>query len=102
MNLFPWRVTLRRSAPCARPPFAARSRKTHRAQGALLRALLIVLVLAFAASATAQAIDPLPFKDHAQELRFQHHAGIAFEVAGCGDGLAAAADAGTDENARGR
>ncbi|EIM02623.1 cytochrome C biogenesis protein ccmh [Rhodanobacter sp. 115] len=72
MNLFPWRVTLRRSAPCARTPFAARSRKTHRAQGALLRALLIVLVLAFAASATAQAIDPLPFKDHAQELRFQH------------------------------
>jgi cytochrome c-type biogenesis protein CcmH len=72
MNLFPWRRTLRRSAPCARTPFAARSRKTHRAQGALLRALLIVLALAFAASATAQAIDPLPFKDHAQELRFQH------------------------------
>jgi cytochrome c-type biogenesis protein CcmH len=39
---------------------------------AWLRALLTALALAFAAGAAAQAIDPLPFKDHAQELRFQH------------------------------
>jgi cytochrome c-type biogenesis protein CcmH len=39
---------------------------------ARLRALLAALLLACAAGAAAQAIDPLPFKDHAQELRFQH------------------------------
>lgn len=39
----------------------------NRALGALLQlALLLVTGLAF-----AQAIDPLPFKDHAQEVRFQ-------------------------------
>jgi cytochrome c-type biogenesis protein CcmH len=38
---------------------------------ALLRALFLAM-LAFTAVAAAQAIDPLPFKDHAQELRFQH------------------------------
>jgi cytochrome c-type biogenesis protein CcmH len=37
-----------------------------------LRALFVVLALAFATAAAAQAIDPLPFKDHAQERRFQH------------------------------
>lgn len=37
----------------------------------LLRILLVVLV-AFCGLAGAQAIDPLPFKDHAQELRFQN------------------------------
>lgn len=31
-----------------------------------------VLLLAFCGLAGAQAIDPLPFKDHAQELRFQN------------------------------
>ena len=35
--------------------------------------VLVVLTLAFiATSAIAQAIDPLPFRDHAEELRFQH------------------------------
>lgn len=72
MSLFPWRRSLGRSAPCAQMPFVGISHKSHRTQGAFLRALLIVLALAFTASATAQAIDPLPFKDHAQELRFQH------------------------------
>ena len=37
-----------------------------------LHALFVALALAVAAKAAAQAIDPLPFKDHAQELRFQH------------------------------
>lgn len=37
----------------------------------LLFALFIVL-LACAGLAHAQAIEPMPFKDHAQELRFQH------------------------------
>jgi cytochrome c-type biogenesis protein CcmH len=37
----------------------------------LLQALL-VLLLAFSGVAGAQAIDPLPFKDHAQEVRFQN------------------------------
>ena len=59
-----------RSAPCARWGFP---RTAFRAQGALLRALLVAL-LAFAghAFATGGAIEPLPFKDHAQELRFQN------------------------------
>ncbi|WP_049622544.1 cytochrome c-type biogenesis protein [Frateuria defendens] len=33
--------------------------------------LLCVLLLGLAGLAAAQAIDPLPFKDHAQEVRFQ-------------------------------
>jgi cytochrome c-type biogenesis protein CcmH len=33
--------------------------------------LLLVAVLAFAGVAHAQAIEPMPFADHAQELRFQ-------------------------------
>ena len=37
----------------------------------LLRVLLVVL-LAFAGFAHAQAIEPMPFANHAQELRFQH------------------------------
>lgn len=59
---------LRRSAPCARLGLAAR---LVRAQGALLQALLVAFLL-FAGFAHAQAIEPMPFKDHAQELRFQH------------------------------
>ncbi|RAO75134.1 cytochrome c-type biogenesis protein [Dyella jiangningensis] len=44
-----------------------RRRLRHRALGALLQlGLLLFTGLAF-----AQAIDPLPFKDHAQEVRFQ-------------------------------
>ena len=42
-----------------------------RAMSALARVMLAAL-LAFSGLAAAQAIDPLPFKDHAQELRFQH------------------------------
>jgi cytochrome c-type biogenesis protein CcmH len=38
---------------------------------AFLHALLVVL-LAFASATHAQAIEPMPFADHAQELRFQH------------------------------
>jgi cytochrome c-type biogenesis protein CcmH len=38
---------------------------------ALLHVLLVVL-LAFANVTHAQAIEPMPFADHAQELRFQH------------------------------
>jgi cytochrome c-type biogenesis protein CcmH len=38
---------------------------------ALLR-LLLVALLAFAGLAHAQAIEPMPFANHAQELRFQH------------------------------
>jgi cytochrome c-type biogenesis protein CcmH len=36
------------------------------------RALLILSLSLFACIALAQAIDPLPFKDHAQEVRFQN------------------------------
>ncbi len=39
----------------------------HRALGALLLALLF-----FTGIALAQAIDPLPFKNHAEEVRFQN------------------------------
>ena len=34
--------------------------------------MLFALFLAFSSAAHAQAIDPLPFKDHAQEVRFQN------------------------------
>lgn len=37
----------------------------------LLQVLLVVL-LALAGAAHAQAIEPLPFANHAQEVRFQH------------------------------
>ena len=37
----------------------------------LLQVLLVVL-LAFAGTIHAQAIEPLPFANHAQEVRFQH------------------------------
>jgi cytochrome c-type biogenesis protein CcmH len=41
----------------------------------LLRIALLLLSLAGAGVAAAQAIDPLPFRDHAEELRFQHLTG---------------------------
>jgi cytochrome c-type biogenesis protein CcmH len=34
--------------------------------------LLLLTLLAFVGFAHAQAIEPMPFADHAQELRFQH------------------------------
>jgi cytochrome c-type biogenesis protein CcmH len=38
-----------------------------------MKRLLLVLALVLVAGlAAAQAIEPMPFKDHAQELRFQH------------------------------
>jgi len=51
--------------------FASDKNKGFRAQGALLR-VIFTLLLAFAGFAHAQAIEPMPFADHAQELRFQH------------------------------
>ncbi|GLQ86946.1 cytochrome c-type biogenesis protein [Dyella flagellata] len=38
----------------------------------LLRTAVLLMLVAFAGIAAAQAIDPLPFRDHAEELRFQH------------------------------
>jgi len=61
-------MRFRRSAPCARINLAASS---IRAQGALLQALFVAL-LVFASMTHAQAIEPMPFASHAQELRFQH------------------------------
>ncbi len=58
-----------RSAPGARMLFRTIT-KGHRAQGALLRAMLGVLLL-FSGALHAQAIEPMPFANHAQELRFQ-------------------------------
>jgi cytochrome c-type biogenesis protein CcmH len=37
-----------------------------------VRAWLLFALLAIAGAVAAQAIDPLPFRDHAEELRFQH------------------------------
>src|ERR1700754_3266650 len=34
--------------------------------------MFLLLALLMATTVAAQAIDPLPFKDHAQEVRFQH------------------------------
>ena len=59
-----------RSAPCARKGLADVARRS-RAQGALLR-LLLVAILAFTGVAHSQAIQPLPFKNHAEKVRFQH------------------------------
>ena len=39
---------------------------------AWLRSLLFALLLMFVGAALAQAIEPLPFKDHAEEVRYQH------------------------------
>lgn len=38
----------------------------------VLRHVLLLAVLAFAGVMHAQAIEPMPFADHAQEIRFQH------------------------------
>lgn len=38
----------------------------------MMRRVMLLLVLLVATTVAAQAIDPLPFKDHAQEVRFQH------------------------------
>ncbi len=40
--------------------------------GKVLRAWTLLALVAFTGIAAAQAIDPLPFRDHAEELRFQH------------------------------
>lgn len=59
-----------RSAPSARCGFL---RGVSRARGALLRGLfLTLLVLAGPAWAVKGAIEPLPFQNHAQEMRFQN------------------------------
>lgn len=38
----------------------------------LLRTVVLLMLAAVAGIAAAQAIDPLPFRDHTEELRFQH------------------------------
>lgn len=37
-----------------------------------VRAAALFALITFVGLAAAQAIDPLPFRDHAEELRFQH------------------------------
>jgi cytochrome c-type biogenesis protein CcmH len=37
-----------------------------------MRHFAVLLMLMLATGAIAQAIDPMPFKDHAEEVRFQH------------------------------
>ncbi len=59
-----------RTAPCARTLIVSAWNKGIRAQEALLR-LVLVTMLALAGVAHAQAIEPMPFANHAQELRFQ-------------------------------
>ena len=59
-----------RSAPCARTLLTLRRNTGHRAQGVLLQVVFVVMLL-FGAFAHAQAIEPMPFANHAQELRFQ-------------------------------
>ena len=43
-----------------------------RARGLLRVLMLMVAMLVFAGVGHAQAIEPMPFANHAQELRFQH------------------------------
>jgi cytochrome c-type biogenesis protein CcmH len=59
-----------RSAPCARSLLASTNKQGICSQGALLQALFLVF-LAFTSMTHAQAIEPMPFANHAQELRFQ-------------------------------
>jgi cytochrome c-type biogenesis protein CcmH len=40
-----------------------------------LRSIVLLALIMIAGAAAAQAIDPLPFRDHAEELRFQHLTG---------------------------
>lgn len=54
-------------APPVRDSRALRHRRNR-----ALNALLQVALMLFAGVSFAQAIDPLPFKDHAQEVRFQN------------------------------
>lgn len=49
-----------------------RDRGTSRSRTGALLQILFAIFLAFSGAANAQAIDPLPFKDHAQEVRFQN------------------------------
>lgn len=58
----------RRQVHCSAP-------KRFRAPAALLQ-LLFLTMLALAGVAHAQAIEPMPFANHAQELRFQHLTGV--------------------------
>jgi cytochrome c-type biogenesis protein CcmH len=65
-----------RSAPCARSSLPvsrnrAQSLPRTRSGGALLQVLLVAFLLCVGV-AHAQAIEPMPFANHAQELRFQH------------------------------
>ena len=43
--------------------------------GKVLRMWVVLALLAITGAVAAQAIDPLPFRDHAEELRFQHLTG---------------------------
>lgn len=61
---------LLRSASAARTHFTSAMHKGIRVQGALLQ-VVFAAMLAFAGMAHAQAIEPMPFANHAQELRFQ-------------------------------
>ena len=56
--------------PCGVAPGLDRGASKTRT-GTLLR-MLVAMFLVIATAAHAQAIDPLPFKDHAQEVRFQN------------------------------
>jgi cytochrome c-type biogenesis protein CcmH len=49
-----------------------RDRAASGSRPTALLQVLLALFLAFSGMANAQAIDPLPFKDHAQEIRFQN------------------------------
>jgi cytochrome c-type biogenesis protein CcmH len=62
------RLSFRRS-PLAGDAFALKSIGASPASG-LLRVFFIALLM-WGGFAHAQAIEPMPFKDHAQELRFQ-------------------------------
>ena len=43
--------------------------------GKVLRMWVVLALLTITGAVAAQAIDPLPFRDHAEELRFQHLTG---------------------------
>ena len=60
-----------RSAPCARWLLPSSNRSDIRAQRAFLQVVFAVLLMV-TGLAHAQAIEPFPFTNHAQELRFQH------------------------------
>ena len=61
-----------RRSPLAGDAFAMKNITTGASPASGLLRVIFMAMLVFAGAAYAQAIEPMPFANHAQELRFQH------------------------------